>query len=996
MNSTHTQISTSQIDRLNDAAWAINRTDPRKSADMALEALTLAEDTAYTFGQAFALKTIGACYVWTSRNEEAVDYCLQAISLFKELQDKKNEAQANYNLACNFFYLSDYDTALEYYTQCYKLYAEISDEAGIAEGLNGLGSLYYTIEQNDKALDVLKQSLTLCRKNNNEATMVRVLDGLGETYYNLKEYETALTYYNECVDACRRLGDTKHVEAFALDGLGRTYAGLSDLEKAVFHYNKSLEIRKELGFKVGVANTLTNIGALYLAQHKYPEAIQYLEDAYSLSIEINSKECAYKASEKLATVYELQQDAKQALHYYKVFHLSKEDVRNDRTKQLVRSVDLQHKILKSNTEKLLLEEKNRELETHSHNLVLMSQIGQQIISLRSVEQIVDAVYSHVNSLMDATGFGIGLYKSDTEEVVFPLYIEGEDKFTDVRFQLEDKERLAVHCFENKKEILINDFDAEISKYIRNYKAPIAGRSVASIIYLPLLVKEKTMGVITVQSFNKQAYTTYHANILRNLGTFAAIALENAQLYEMQENLVQERTRELFTKKEEIEKAYLNNKLLSEIGQQLTSTLNFEEIFSKLHHYVNQLMDAACFGVRIYHPDKHAVEYKYEYENGVRDTEPIFVPMDDHDNFSVWCIEHRREIFISDIVHDYKKYTNQIRVVTGDMPHSLIFYPIMIGDRVLGVITIQSFQKFAYNEYHLDILKTLASYTAIALENANLYETMEEKVKARTEEVNRQKAIIEDKNKDITDSIRYAKKIQQAIMPDESLFSENFAESYILYKPKDIVSGDFYWFDKISDDLVLFAVADCTGHGVPGAFMSLICNNLMNIVIHDNNISSPGAALTLLDRKLREHLSKSSDNAANDGMDVAICAYYKSTNILHFSGAQRPLLIIRDGELLEYKPTKLSIGGHMKEDKTFVNHEIQLQAGDNVYIFTDGYADQFGEKSGKKYKYKNLQRLITSVADQPMADQKQALSDTFDAWKGRLEQVDDVCVIGVRI
>jgi len=313
-----------------------------------------------------------------------------------------------------------------------------------------------------------------------------------------------------------------------------------------------------------------------------------------------------------------------------------------------------------------------------------------------------------------------------------------------------------------------------------------------------------------------------------------------------------------------------------------------------------------------------------------------------------------------------------------------------------VITVQSFEKNAYTDYHFDILKNLAVSVGIALENANLYQNLEEKVKERTSEVFKQKAIIEEKNKDITDSIKYAKKIQQAVAPNIDEFNKNFTESFILYKPKDIVSGDFYWFEHYKNNVTVFAAADCTGHGVPGAFMSLICSDIMYKVINDGKVNNPADALHLIDEKLVQLIKKSSESSANDGMDIALCTYYKKQNKLEYSGAQRPLLLIRDGKMVDYKPSKYSIGGHTDEDKNFELHSIDVLPGDLIYLLTDGYADQFGGNKGKKFKFKNLKELILTNSAKPMSEQKQILDKAFESWKGALEQVDDVCVIGVKI
>jgi serine phosphatase RsbU (regulator of sigma subunit) len=408
------------------------------------------------------------------------------------------------------------------------------------------------------------------------------------------------------------------------------------------------------------------------------------------------------------------------------------------------------------------------------------------------------------------------------------------------------------------------------------------------------------------------------------------------------------------------------------------------------------MNSESFGIGLYNPVSDSLQFPGFIEKNEK--MPFFeFHCSDKDRYAVWCFDKEREIIINDNKLEYSKYIKVLKApIAGKSPESLIYLPLFTKDKKIGVLTVQSFTKNAYSEYQVNILRNLALSIAIALDNASLYENLEEKVKERTEEVISQKAIIEEKNKDITDSIKYAKKIQQALMPDTDLLKKGFKESFVYYRPKDIVSGDFYWIETFRDDITVFAAADCTGHGVPGAFMSLICNDLMSQVIKDQNVTSPAQVLTILDERLRAMLNKSSDHSSNDGMDIALCAYHPKNKILQFAGAHRPLLLIRNGELIEYKPSKHSIGGYVGGHKLFDDNVIQLQEGDSVYILTDGYSDQFGGQNGKKFKFKKLQKLIQSIAHMSMADQHDLLEEAFISWRGRHEQVDDVCVIGVKI
>ena len=291
------------------------------------------------------------------------------------------------------------------------------------------------------------------------------------------------------------------------------------------------------------------------------------------------------------------------------------------------------------------------------------------------------------------------------------------------------------------------------------------------------------------------------------------------------------------------------------------------------------------------------------------------------------------------------------------------------------------------------------------------------INRQKKKIEEQKANVEQKNKDITDSILYAQHIQQAILPANELIRELLPESFTLLKPKDIVSGDFYWLagvrpqsgssplGRAGDELVVWAVADCTGHGVPGAFMSMIGNSLLDEIVIENGITEPDKMLN----QLRDHIIKALGQEGitgeqQDGMDIALCnvdVVNGHARSLQFAGAYNPLWLVRKDELIEIKGDKQPIGIYEKMEK-FTKHEIELQKGDMLYTFSDGYADQFGGDAkseygeGQKFMKSKFKKLLLSIQDKPMEQQKQILDKTIEKWKGNIEQADDICVVGVRV
>lgn len=293
------------------------------------------------------------------------------------------------------------------------------------------------------------------------------------------------------------------------------------------------------------------------------------------------------------------------------------------------------------------------------------------------------------------------------------------------------------------------------------------------------------------------------------------------------------------------------------------------------------------------------------------------------------------------------------------------------------------------------------FNSMIEELESYYNELEQKVEDRTAEIVRQKEEIEIKNKHITDSIRYAKRIQNAILPPDNYVKQLLPKSFILYKPKDIVSGDFYWLTK-KNNLVIYAAVDCTGHGVPGAFMSIVGHNQLNYAIDVKKAREANVILEYLNEGVIETLREKGNekdglNGVKDGMDMALCVIDYKNMKLQFAGANNPLCLVRNNELIQIKGDKMAIGGNYNDElPKFTNHEMDLQKGDILYTFSDGYPDQFGGHDGRKFMVKKFRELLLEIHQNPIEDQEKILEDHLEQWRGKEEQVDDIIVIGVKI
>jgi serine phosphatase RsbU (regulator of sigma subunit) len=267
--------------------------------------------------------------------------------------------------------------------------------------------------------------------------------------------------------------------------------------------------------------------------------------------------------------------------------------------------------------------------------------------------------------------------------------------------------------------------------------------------------------------------------------------------------------------------------------------------------------------------------------------------------------------------------------------------------------------------------------------------LEKKVRERTAQIEAQK-------QEITSSIEYASRIQMAMLPEYNHFRNFFTDIFIMFKPRDIVSGDFYWIGE-DEENIYFTVADCTGHGVPGAFMSTLGISTLDEILTNNTNLKANVVLNILREKIKTALHQTGKQGeAADGMDVAFCVLDKNRTKLEFSGAYNSLLIFQGGEQHEYHADRMPIGIYYGEKASFTNYEINIKKGDVLYIFTDGYADQFGGPKGTKFMKYNLKKLLSEIYYKPMDEQRMILEAEFEKWKGSLNQVDDVTILGVRI
>ena len=432
-----------------------------------------------------------------------------------------------------------------------------------------------------------------------------------------------------------------------------------------------------------------------------------------------------------------------------------------------------------------------------------------------------------------------------------------------------------------------------------------------------------------------------------------------------------------------ESSHINT--INEVALKINSSLKVYDVMNLIYQNLKKEMPISFFIISSYNEDSDTIKVEYCVKKDQLVKEEFHTKSNNPNSLTAFTIKSKREVIINDLSLDFNIYLQGKPQLHGKEDlwcESVLMFPLIIQNNVIGLFSVQTESKNAYSVDNINYLRVLTPFIGIALNNAYLYSSLEEKSNT-----------IKIQNKDILDSINYAKRLQDAILPPQEFLDQCISQNFIYYKPKDIVAGDFYWAEKVGDKFFI-AAADSTGHGVPGALVSVVCSNALNRTIKEFKLTDPGKILDKTRELVLETFEKSASEV-KDGMDISLlCIDSKNKNIF-WSGANNPLWYIQDNELKEIKADKQPIG---KSDypKPFTTHQIEYKENTTFYLFTDGLADQFGGPNGKKFKYKQFSDLLVKSNNLSQKKQADIINKAFSDWKGDLEQVDDVCVIGIKL
>lgn len=541
-----------RIDDQNIEAWKLNRDFPQKSIDKALKTLEQAVASKYDYGKAEACHIIGAAYGWMNKYEQGLSFTERAAKIHLKNGFKSESASAKHSVATINYYRADYQSALRHFTESLNLYLANGDKKGEAKASQGLGSVYTELADSEQAWAYLKRALNLANELVSEELKLKTMLVMAKLSNEQENFDQAIKYYEESQKIASTLQQEQN-ESYALQGLGSSYLKQGKFERAESQLLRCLAIRTKIDFKAGEARTRQTLGETYLRQGKIEKAKTELTHAIRLAKEGDRKSVMVKAHKTFSEIFKQEQNFEKF-----AFHL-------ESSQEISSEIDVHYKVRKQNFE----------LEQNYQNTRTLSEIGQDIISSLDLEKVLFTIYEKVNKLMDATIFGIGLLNSESATIDYKLAISNGVKYEPYSRDLKDKNQLPVWCIDHKSPVFINDLESETQTYISNtdkYQFVLKDGSIPkqreqSVIYIPILSGDEILGIITVQSLARHAYTLYHLEVLKNVATYASIALINIGMYQRLENEVNLRTAELTKTKERSDELLLNI-LPKEIAEEL--------------------------------------------------------------------------------------------------------------------------------------------------------------------------------------------------------------------------------------------------------------------------------------------------------------------------------------------------------------------------------------------------------------------------------------------
>ncbi len=816
-----------------------------------------------------------------------------------------------------------------------------------------------------KAFETAQKAFYYSTFTNSAAMLSDSYFTLGVLHYRTSSFDSAMFYMNKAL----KTSETNEQTAIILDNIGKVYKDLSVYDSSLYYHNQALRLQQVLGNRLAVSDCYKNIGNVYMQMGKYDDAIHNYETAL--------EERKYgDAPHSSADLYNNISSAYVGMHKYA-----------DALSYLMSAADIQ------------AQEGDKVGEAYTLN-----GIGNFYFRLKVYDKAQEYYTKSLElrkSLGDkndiaATLFNIGTVHRDLDN--FKEAIKYYGQALELRNQTDNKEAQALilnaigGLYKNQKKyresIRFYENALEINQMIGSKKAIASTYERLGMVYRDTCIVAKNKDLC------KHA-TTYYAKASQ---TYQEIgdSLNTARIYTFQGNLNKEmgnyqtakdlyNTAKLFYADNLLGKAYTtyNQGKLAQVAPNIDAT-SAETYYQEALNLAKQCEEKSLICDVVYSlyslmkqqgNNAKALDYYEQYVTLSQSLE------NDKNKERITELEFEADIKMLEQINE----NQQLKLHEEELKQSQtrtylsILACILLGIIIFSILLYRQYsqKKKALNDLKQKQLEVESAYEDIKIANDTL----------------------EKKNTQILDSLMYAKHIQKAILPPDEEIAKQFPQNFIFYLPKDLVSGDFYWLSTVGDS-IFFAVVDCTGHGVPGACMSMIGNTLLNQIINEQHVTSPAEILNVLDREVIINLRQNEDkDTQEDGMNVSLIRYDKNTSELTFAGAGQKMIVEQDGKTDLIATSLFSIGGMhaVKQNKKifFEEKTISVTKGTSIYLFSDGYIDQFGSNSNERFSSRRFIEMIHNMQNLDMSEQFINLSKQLDTWKGSEKQIDDILVVGIK-
>lgn len=949
-----------------------------KASERASKAFTIANKTELSIYKGESLLLLGSTFHARKEYATALDFYLQASSTFEETNNTDCLHKIYYRIGLLYKDWEVYEKAIEYFNRSL-MYNDPSSTKSSLTTIQQLAEVNNKLKHYDDALKHYQQLLNQCKKTEDFNCQKKFLLEISTTYLAAGKHEMALQTNLRLLDIELLSNDTASL-AQTYNNIGFLYRYLNKPEKSLTYFKKSISLDSADSESTQKAVTLTNMGVIFQNLEKHEQSLTHFHEAiviweahhnaneisrlynYIASVHLSkenlevAKEHLRKAihlaeesqsGEVLIDSYKLMSDIyKKSGHYKKSYFYFNQYV-TLKDSFLAKQISAQEEMLS----------RQYEIEKKEQELKLMS-VDKQVQNLNLKKLTADAQKKEKE---------LELLKREKELQASTLQNEKLEKAkTEQSLMIAEQNLLNA---QRAKQIALLEKAKQQKEFELKNKELEEERKKDRIRKLEL--EQKIQKEQLIDASNRQRYLT---SILGLAGVVILLIVLGFFANRRANRKLKEANLAISTQKKQVETAYENLTTLSEIGQRITSTLHFEELMTTISQNLNKLMPFSTFGIAVVTNQGNNLRFNVIKNN--KSLYPFDLPVNQVTHPAAKAFSDCESILL------HEQTINGSEAFEGN--RSAIYEPLIIDNQAIGIVTIQNDQSNSYSNIQRRLFSSIASYTSIALDNGKAYN------------------IIHQKNNHITASIRYAKRIQTAILPDNQAIETLFPESFIIYKPKDIVSGDFYWFSEIesehaaSGSYQFVAVVDCTGHGVPGAFMSMIGNTLLNELINQKGILEPSSILHQLDLGVKNAVQNQQSNA-NDGMDICLCRIEKLPNNkvnIVFAGAKRPLYIHNKEGLKTINGDRLSIGSTHKSGN-FHCKTTQVNQGDMLYLLTDGYIDQANPQR-KRLGTERFHQLLKQHAQLSIQKQKEAFETALLEHQQNADQRDDITLVGLKL